>query len=191
VPGSPRVDLGDSIEQNYRPLFTALKELEVPIVAAVNGVAAGSGANLALACDIVVAARSATFVQPFTRIGLLPDMGGTWMLPRLVGSPRASGLALLGEPLSADSAEQWGLIWRAVDDARLGESIEAIVARLTSAAPLAIARTKRALRESWNRTLEENFLAERDCQRELGLSNDYAEGVQSFFDKRRPDFRGE
>jgi 2-(1,2-epoxy-1,2-dihydrophenyl)acetyl-CoA isomerase len=190
VPGRPPADLGDSIEQNYAPLFMAIRELPVPVVAAVNGVAAGSGANLALACDIVVAARSASFTQPFTRIGLMPDMGGTWVLPRRIGSARASGMALLAEPVSAEQAEQWGMIWRCVDDAELRASVDAIVERLQSAAPLALAETKRALQLSWQRSLEENFRAERDGQRLLGHSLDYAEGVQSFFAKRTPRFQG-
>ena len=190
VSGHAAADLGDSIEKNYAPLITAIRELPVPVVAAVNGVAAGSGANLALACDIVIAARSATFSQPFTRIGLTPDAGGTWVLPRLVGAARASGLALLAEPLSAENAERWGMIWRCVDDAALGASTDAVVERLKEAAPLALVATKRALRESWDQTLEENFRSERDAQRELGKTSDYAEGVQSFFEKRSPSFQG-
>jgi len=190
ITGRPPADLGDSIEREYGPLFLAIRELPVPVVAAVNGAAAGSGANLALACDIVVAAHSATFAQPFTRIGLIPDMGGTWTLPRRVGSARASGMALLAEPITAAVAEQWGMIWRCVDDAALRSSVDAIVERLQSAAPLALAEAKRALQQSWERTLHENFRAERDCQRMLGRSQDYAEGVLSFFERRSPRFQG-
>ena len=115
-PGGEGVDLGDSIEKNYKPLVLALRSLPMPVIAAVNGVAAGAGANIALACDIVVAAKSASFVQSFSKLGLVPDSGGTWFLPRLVGNARALGLALLGDKLSAEQAAQWGLIWRAVDD---------------------------------------------------------------------------
>jgi 2-(1,2-epoxy-1,2-dihydrophenyl)acetyl-CoA isomerase len=190
TPGREAADLGASIERNYAPLILALRTLPVPVVAVVQGVAAGSGANLALACDLVVAARSASFIQPFTRIGLMPDSGGAWLLPRLVGSARARGLTLLGEPLSAERAEQWGLIWRCVEDAELESAVGSVVERLAGAAPLALAATRRALDAGLDSTLEQHFIAEARDQRVLGFSADYAEGVAAFFDKRVPQFNG-
>jgi 2-(1,2-epoxy-1,2-dihydrophenyl)acetyl-CoA isomerase len=190
APGAAPPDLGDSINRNYAPLILALRALSVPVVAAVQGVAAGAGANLALACDIVIAARSASFIQPFTRIGLMPDSGGCWVLPRLVGAARARGMTLLAEPVSATLAEQWGLIWRCVDDAALETEVQTVLERLMSAAPLALARTKQALDASATQTLEQSFAAEARMQRELGLSADYAEGVAAFFAKRLPGFNG-
>jgi 2-(1,2-epoxy-1,2-dihydrophenyl)acetyl-CoA isomerase len=190
APGGARVDLGESIERHYKPLILGLRNLPMPVVAAVNGVAAGAGANLALACDLVVAAKSASFVQAFCRLGLVPDSGGTWFLPRLVGTTRALGLAMLGEKLSAEQAAQWGLIWRCVEDAELAGVVEQLATRLAAAPTLGLARTKQAIYASWNHTLEQQLDRERDLQRELGNSADYAEGVAAFLAKRDPKFVG-
>lgn len=190
APGGARVDLGESIERNYKPLILGLRNLPLPVVAAVNGVAAGAGANLALACDLVIAAKSASFVQAFCRLGLVPDSGGTWLLPRLVGTTRALGLAMLGEKLSAEQAAQWGLIWRCVEDAELAGVVEQLATRLAAAPTLGLARTKQAIYASWNHTLEQQLDRERDLQRELGNSADYAEGVAAFLAKRDPRFVG-
>jgi 2-(1,2-epoxy-1,2-dihydrophenyl)acetyl-CoA isomerase len=188
--GEAPVDLGESIEQRYKPLVLALRGLPVPVIAAVNGVAAGAGANIALACDLVIAARSATFIQSFIKIGLVPDCGGTWFLPRLVGEARARGLALLGEKLSAEQAEDWGLIWRCVDDAELSSAVEEVARQLAASPPLGLARTKQALQGAGGRSLPEQLDIERDFQRELGYSSDFAEGVAAFMQKRAPRFTG-
>ncbi len=190
APGAKGADLGESIEKNYTPLVLALRALPMPVIAAVNGVAAGAGANIALACDLVVAARSASFVQAFCRLGLVPDSGGTWSLPRLVGNARALGLALLGDKLPAAQAAEWGLIWRCVEDAELAATVEALAAQLAAAPTLGLARTKQAIYGAWDRTLAEQLDLERDLQRELGWSRDYAEGVAAFIEKRTPRFVG-
>jgi 2-(1,2-epoxy-1,2-dihydrophenyl)acetyl-CoA isomerase len=190
APGGAAADLGESVEKNYKPLVLALRSLAVPVIAAVNGVAAGAGANIALACDLVIAARSASFVQGFSKLGLVPDSGGTWTLPRLVGNARAMGLALLGDKLSADQAAQWGLIWRSVDDAELSAVVDALATQLAAAPTRGLARTKQALYEGWDRTLEDQLNIERDYQRELGYTADYAEGVAAFTQKRPPQFTG-
>lgn len=190
APGERRADLGESIEKHYAPLVLALRALPLPVIAAVNGVAAGAGANVALACDLVIAARSATFVQAFSKLGLVPDSGGTWFLPRLVGNARAVGLTFLGEKLPAEQAAQWGLIWRCVEDAELGPIVDALAAQLAAAPTLGLARTKQALQGAWSRTLAEQLAVERDLQRELGASEDYAEGVAAFTQKRPPRFTG-
>jgi 2-(1,2-epoxy-1,2-dihydrophenyl)acetyl-CoA isomerase len=190
APGGPPVDLGASIESNYRPLVLTLRNLPLPVVCAVNGVAAGAGANIALACDLVIAAKSASFVQAFCRIGLVPDSGGTFFLPRLVGTARAMGLALLGDKLSAQQAADWGLIWKCVEDGDLAGTTDALLAQLALAPTKGLAATKRALNASANATLEEQLDRERDLQRELGFSADYREGVAAFLDKRAPCFTG-
>jgi len=190
APGGAPPDLGASIERGYKPLILALRRLPLPVIAAVNGVAAGAGANIALACDLVLAARSATFIQAFARIGLVPDSGGTWILPRLVGHARALGLALLGEKLPAEQAAQWGLIWRCVDDAQLGTEVDTLARQLAAAPTRGLARTKQAMLEGWSRTLEQQLDIERDYQQELGHSDDYAEGVAAFMEKRIPRFSG-
>jgi 2-(1,2-epoxy-1,2-dihydrophenyl)acetyl-CoA isomerase len=190
APGASRADLGESIERHYKPLILALRRLPIPVVAAVNGVAAGAGANLALACDLVLATRSASFVQAFARIGLLPDSGGTWFLPRLVGPARALGLALLGEKLPASQAAEWGLIWRCVDDEDFAAEIDALAAGLAAAPTLALRHIKQAVHAAWHNTLEQQLDLERDAQRELGYSADYAEGVAAFMARREPRFTG-
>jgi 2-(1,2-epoxy-1,2-dihydrophenyl)acetyl-CoA isomerase len=190
APGGAAVDLGDSVEKNYKPLVMTLRNLPMPVIAAVNGVAAGAGANIALACDLVIATRSASFVQGFSKLGLVPDSGGTWTLPRLVGTARAIGLAFLGEKLSAEQAAQWGLIWRCVEDAEFVEVVDALARQLAAAPTRGLARTKQALYEGWERTLDEQLDVERDYQRELGFTADYAEGVAAFAGKRAPNFTG-
>jgi 2-(1,2-epoxy-1,2-dihydrophenyl)acetyl-CoA isomerase len=190
APGAGPPDLGASIESGYKPLILALRQLPLPVIAAVNGVAAGAGANVALACDLVIAARSATFIQAFSKIGLVPDSGGTWFLPRLVGHARAMGLALLGDKLPAEQAAHWGLIWRCVDDAQLGSEVDTLARHLAAAPTRGLARTKQAMRESWSHTLEQQLDVERDYQQELGHSADYAEGVAAFMEKRAPRFTG-
>jgi 2-(1,2-epoxy-1,2-dihydrophenyl)acetyl-CoA isomerase len=190
APGGQGVDLGDSIENNYKPLILALRNLPMPVIGAVNGVAAGAGANIALACDLVIATRSASFVQAFCKLGLVPDSAGTWFLPRLVGNARALGLALLGDKLSAEQAAQWGLIWRCVEDAEFKSTVDQLASQLAMAPTKGLARTKQAIYASWDQTLQEQLNMERDFQRELGRSQDYAEGVAAFTGRRTPKFVG-
>jgi 2-(1,2-epoxy-1,2-dihydrophenyl)acetyl-CoA isomerase len=189
APGE-KIVLGGTLEHFYNPLVLRLRALPFPVVAAVNGVAAGAGANIALACDIVLAARSAKFIQAFAKIGLVPDSGGTWILPRLVGAARARGLALLGEPLPAEKAEAWGLIWKAVDDDALMPEAEKLCVHFASAPTMGLALTKRALDASEDNDLATQLNLERDFQREAGGTPDYAEGVRAFFEKRQPVFKG-
>jgi 2-(1,2-epoxy-1,2-dihydrophenyl)acetyl-CoA isomerase len=190
APGASAPDLAESIEKNYKPLVLALRSLPLPVIAAVNGVAAGAGANLALACDLVVAARSAVFVQAFAKLGLVPDSGGTWFLPRLIGTARAVGLAFLGDKLSAADAAAWGLIWRCVDDTDFTAVVEDMAQHFAAAPTRGLARTKQAIYEGLGRTLAEQLNVERDYQGELGRSADYAEGVAAFAAKRAPRFTG-
>ncbi|HEX8639974.1 MAG TPA: 2-(1,2-epoxy-1,2-dihydrophenyl)acetyl-CoA isomerase PaaG [Allosphingosinicella sp.] len=184
------VDLGESVEQRYNPLIRTLTDLPMPVIARVNGVAAGAGANIALACDIVIAAKSAKFIQSFAAIGLIPDSGGTWVLPRLLGQARALGLALTGDPLGAEQAAEWGLIWKVVDDDRLDEEVDALAARFASGPTRGLARIKKMIRESWGHGLDEELDLQRDAMRELGYTDDYREGVAAFMAKRKPRFTG-
>lgn len=183
-------DLGTTLETFYNPLLRLIRTLEKPVVCAVNGVAAGAGANIALACDITLAARSARFIQAFAKIGLVPDSGGTWTLPRLLGEARAKGLALTAEPLDAETAHAWGLIWRVVDDAALLEEATALAERLAAGPTLGLGLTKRAIQAAATNSLDAQLDLERDLQRTAGRSADYAEGVAAFLDKRKPEFRG-
>jgi 2-(1,2-epoxy-1,2-dihydrophenyl)acetyl-CoA isomerase len=189
--GAPGVDLGDSVEQYYAPLVMTLRTLPLPVICAVNGVAAGAGANLALACDIVLAAQSASFIEAFSKLGLIPDTGGTWALPRLVGPARAMGLAMLGERLPAEKAEQWGLIWRCVPDDALMTEAMAMAAHFAAAPTKGLAYTKKALLASSTNTLAQQLALEASMMRELGYSHDYREGVAAFIEKRQPQFKGE
>jgi len=185
-----QIVLGGTLEQHYNPLIRKLRALRFPGVAAVHGAAAGAGCNIALACDIVLAARSANFVQAFARIGLVLDSGGTWLLPRLVGQARARGLALLAEPLPAEKAEAWGLIWKAVDDDKLEAEVAAVAGRLAVAATYGLALTKRALAQSSTNTLSQQLDLERDLQRLASASPDAAEGIRAFLEKRPARFTG-
>jgi 2-(1,2-epoxy-1,2-dihydrophenyl)acetyl-CoA isomerase len=189
-PGGAPVDLGASIENHYKPLVLALRGLEMPTIAAVNGVAAGAGANLALACDLVFAARSASFIQSFSNIGLVPDSGGTWWLPRLVGPARAMGLALTADKLGAEDAAAWGLIWKCVDDDQLMPVVSALARRLAAGPTRGYVRTRQAIEAAALLPLAASLDLERDTQRELGYSDDYREGVAAFMAKRAPVFRG-
>jgi len=184
------VDLGDTVQQCWNPLIRKLTSLPQPVIAQVNGVAAGAGANIALACDIVVAAKSAKFIQSFSAIGLIPDSGGTWALPRLAGQARALGLALTGEPLPADKAAEWGLIWKAVEDDALDAEVDAIAAKLASLPPLGLAAIKDMIRSSWQHSLDEELERQAGAMRRLGFTSDYREGVAAFLEKRQPKFTG-
>jgi 2-(1,2-epoxy-1,2-dihydrophenyl)acetyl-CoA isomerase len=182
--------LGGAQENFYNPLVRKLRALPFPVVAAVNGVAAGAGANIALTCDIVLAARSASFIQSFAKIGLIPDSGGTWNLPRLIGPARARALMLLAEPLPAEKAEAWGMIWKVVDDAALMGEAEKLCAHFATAPTEGLVLIKRALDAAWSNDLSAQLDLERDLQREASQTPDYGEGVRAFMQKRPPKFTG-
>jgi len=184
------VDLGETVTKSWNPLIRTLTSLPQPVIARVNGVAAGAGANVALACDIVVAAKSAKFIQSFSAIGLIPDSGGTWALPRLVGQARALGLALTGEPLAAERAAEWGLIWKAVDDEALDAEVDSIASKLAALPPLGLAAIKEMIRSSWQYSLDEELERQAGAMRRLGFTEDYREGVAAFLEKRPPNFNG-
>ena len=189
-PEAAPIDLSVSLGSNYNPLVRRLRALPKPVVCAVNGVAAGAGANIALACDIVLAARSASFVQSFSKLGLVPDSGGTHFLPRLVGAARAMGLALLAERLSAEEAERWGLIWKAHDDDRLMGEARAIARALAEGPTKGYGLIKKGIHASAGNSLDAQLDLERDLQREAGSSEDYREGVAAFMQKRKPGYKG-
>ncbi|HVY04491.1 MAG TPA: 2-(1,2-epoxy-1,2-dihydrophenyl)acetyl-CoA isomerase PaaG [Burkholderiales bacterium] len=188
--GQQPPDVGSSLDKNYNPLLKALRALPYPVVCAVNGVAAGAGCNLVLACDIVIAAKSASFIQVFSKIGLIPDAGGTYTLPRLVGTARAMGAAMLAEKVSAEQAAQWGMIWKCVDDERLAAEARELAEHLALQATKALGLTKRAIYASWNNTFEQQLDLERDLQREAAMSPDFREGVSAFKEKRPARFSG-
>lgn len=183
-------DLGYTLETFYNPLIRQIRNLEKPMIAAVNGVAAGAGANIALACDIVLAAKSARFIQAFSKIGLSPDAGGSWSLSRLLGEARAKGLALTAEPLGAEKAEDWGLIWRAIDDDALMTEARALAARFAAGPTRGLGLTKMSIQSAADKTMDAQLDAECVFQRQAGQTEDYAEGVVAFFDKRKPEFKG-
>jgi 2-(1,2-epoxy-1,2-dihydrophenyl)acetyl-CoA isomerase len=183
-------DLGSSLENNYNPLVQHITSLECPVVCAVNGIAAGAGIGIALACDIVLAARSAEFIFSFSNVGLGMDCGSSWSLPRLTGLPRAMAAAMLGEKISAQKAEEWGMIWKCVDDDTLIEDAHEIADKLSKKPTKALAMIKEELRSSFSNTLEQQLKLEAECQHEAGLSNDYYEGISAFFEKRDPNFKG-
>ncbi|WP_133491832.1 2-(1,2-epoxy-1,2-dihydrophenyl)acetyl-CoA isomerase PaaG [Alcanivorax sp. 24] len=190
APGAEAPDLGSSIETWYNPLIRTLQRLPMPVIAAVNGVAAGAGANIALACDLVIAARSASFTQAFCKIGLVPDSGGTWQLPRLVGMARAKGLSMLGDKLTAEQAAAWGLIWRCVDDDALRATATDLARHLATQPTRGLALIKQALNQSFDNDLDTQLDVERDLQRDAGRTGDYREGVAAFMEKRAPEFQG-
>ncbi len=184
------VDLGESVEKNYNPLIRAIMGLDKPVVCAVNGVAAGAGASIALACDIVLAAKSASFIQSFSKIGLVPDSGGTFNLPRALGLPRAKALALLGSKISAEKAEKWGLIWEAVDDEKLQEEAIALMTHFASQPTTGLGKIKQLINQSFGNPLHQQLELEKAAMRLLGNTNDYKEGVAAFMEKRQPRFIG-
>ena len=183
-------DIGNVVEANYKPLILRLQNLRVPTIAAVNGIAAGAGASVALACDLVIASKSASFLQAFSKIGLIPDTGGTWFLPQRVGMARAMGLALLADKLPAEKAADWGLIWQCVDDAEFAAAVDKLAQQLSTAPTKTLVRTRQAMHAAPGHTLEQQLSMEGGFMRELGWSPDYAEGVAAFMDKRAPNFTG-
>lgn len=189
-PNAEAPDLGYSIETYYNPLIKMIVNMPKPVICAVNGVAAGAGANIALACDLVIAAKSANFVQAFCRLGLVPDSAGTWFLPRAVGHARAMGLALLGDKLPAETAKEWGMIWDVLEDAELKTKVTELAERLAKQPTFGLSLIKKAIHQSSNNTFDEQMLLERDLQRIAGRSEDYREGVQAFMNKREPNFKG-
>lgn len=189
--GGPAPDLGHTLETFYNPTLRLIRALEKPVICAVNGVAAGAGANIALACDIVLAAKSAKFIQAFSKIGLIPDAGGSWSLARILGEPRAKALALTAEPVDADTAAAWGMIWKALPDESLMEEAQALAARLAAGPTLGLGLTKRLIQAAATSSLDAQLDMERDLQQQAGRSADYAEGVTAFLEKRKPEFRGQ
>ena len=188
--GAEMPDLGESIEKYYNPLIKQISNMPKPVIAAVNGVAAGAGANIAFACDIVFAAQSASFIQAFCKIGLVPDSGGTWVLPRLIGSARAKALMLLGDKVTASQAQEWGMIWQCVEDEALIETAMSVANHLATQPTKGLGFIKHALNHSSENSLEDQLNMEKDLQRLAGQTDDYREGIAAFFDKRAPEFKG-
>ena len=190
LPDGRLADIGNVVENNYKPLILRLQNLRVPTIAAVNGIAAGAGASVALACDLVVATKSASFLQAFSKVGLIPDTGGTWFLPQRVGMARAMGLALLAEKLPAEQAAAWGLIWAAHEDEEFDARVDALVAQLAQMPTRALVAIRTAMHAAQNNSLEQQLTLEAGCMRDLGQSADYIEGVTAFLEKRAPSFKG-
>ena len=188
APGDEGVDLGASVDKYYNPLIRKITSIPMPVVCAVNGVAAGAGANIAIACDIVLAAKSAKFIESFANIGLIPDSGGTYHLPRLLGQARALGMALTGDPISAEQAEEWGLIWKSVDDTELLNEANKLTSKFANGPTQGLAQIKSLIRSSWTRDIVAQTDLERDTMRNLGKTNDYKEAVDAFLNKRKPVF---
>lgn len=188
--GAEMPDLGESIEKYYNPLIKQISNMPKPVIAAVNGVAAGAGANIAFACDIVFAAQSASFIQAFCKIGLVPDSGGTWVLPRLIGSARAKALMLLGDKVTASQAQEWGMIWQCVEDEALIETAMSVANHLATQPTKGLGFIKHALNHSSENSLDDQLNMEKDLQRLAGQTDDYREGIAAFFDKRTPEFKG-
>ncbi|OOV87550.1 2-(1,2-epoxy-1,2-dihydrophenyl)acetyl-CoA isomerase PaaG [Oceanospirillum linum] len=191
APGTEAPNLGESIEKNYNPMIRSIRALEMPVICAVNGVAAGAGANIALACDIVFAAKSAKFIQAFCKIGLIPDSGGTWTLPHSVGQARAMALSMLGDRVSAEDAEKMGMIWKAVEDETVKDTAIATAKELATQPTKGLALIKRAIQASAINTLDQQLDLERDLQTIAGRTDDYREGVAAFMAKRQPSFKGQ
>lgn len=189
-PGDTPPELGKIISDRYNPLILAISQLNVPIICGVNGIAAGAGVNIALACDIVIACESASFIQAFSQIGLIPDSGGTFILPKLIGRARAMGSTLLGEKITAAQAEEWGMIWKCVPDEEFEATIKQISKKITSLPTRALALTKKAIMASFNNRFEKQLDLERDYQQQAGETSDYKEGITAFLEKRRPEFTG-
>ncbi|MCF6288285.1 MAG: 2-(1,2-epoxy-1,2-dihydrophenyl)acetyl-CoA isomerase PaaG [Proteobacteria bacterium] len=188
--GSTPMDLGDTLEQGYNTNLRILKTIRVPIVCAVNGVAAGAGANIALNCDIVVATKSAKFIQSFSQVGLIPDCAGSWILPKLVGLARAKALTMLAEPVTASQAVEMGMIYACYQDDDFQTQVDNLVSKIAKRPTLALANSKELLEKSYNNTYDEQLDAERDVQRLLGLTHDFEEGIKAFAEKRPPEFKG-
>ena len=191
APGAEMPDLGDSVNTYYNPLIRLITTMEKPVICAVNGVAAGAGANIALACDIVIAARSASFIESFSKLGLIPDSGGTWILPRLVGMARAKGLAMLGPKVKAEQAEAWGMIWQCVDDDELMSTALGLAEQMAEQPTRGFAFTKQAFALSTVNTLDDQLEVEKELMRAAGKTHDYKEGVSAFLEKRTPSYKGE
>ena len=189
-PNGGQVDFAESLDKNYNRMVRTLRSIEMPVISAVNGVAAGAGANLALCGDFVIAARSADFIQAFVRIGLVPDCGGTYFLPRLIGRARAAALSMLGEKLPAETAAEWGLIWKCVDDDQVMDEARTLAARLAKQPTKALSLIRRALDASFDNTLDVQLDLERDLQVAATGTDDFKEGVKAFLEKRPAEFKG-